>query len=117
MDSEDRLSEAALPGGPQYRRVLLKISGDAFAPPGIGFGISAEATKLLAMQLQEVVAMGVECAIVVGGGNIWRGRSAPRMDRARADYMGMLATVMNALGLQDALEKLGVHTRVQTAIQ
>jgi uridylate kinase len=102
---------------PVYRRVLLKLSGDAFAPPGREFGISAEATSLLATQLQEIVAMAIEVAVVVGGGNIWRGRQAPRMDRARADYMGMLATVMNALALQDSLEILGVHTRVQTAIQ
>ncbi len=100
-----------------YRRVLLKLSGDAFAPSDSEFGISAESTQLLATQLEEVRGLGVEIAVVVGGGNIWRGRQAPRMDRARADYMGMLATVMNALALQDALEKLGVHTRVQTAIQ
>ncbi|MDP8956068.1 MAG: UMP kinase [Actinomycetota bacterium] len=100
-----------------YRRILLKLSGDAFTPPGKDFGISADATAQLAAQLQEIVAMGVEVAVVVGGGNIWRGRSAPGMDRARADYMGMLATVINALALQDALEKLGAHTRVQTAIE
>jgi uridylate kinase len=102
---------------PVYRRVLLKLSGDAFAPPGEEFGISGESTAALAIQLQEVMGLGVEVAVVVGGGNIWRGRQAPGMDRARADYMGMLATVMNALALQDALEKMGVHTRVQTAIQ
>jgi uridylate kinase len=102
---------------PMYRRILLKLSGDAFTPPGTEFGISADATRQLAVQLQEIVAMGVEVAVVVGGGNIWRGRAAPGMDRARADYMGMLATVINALALQDALEKMGVHTRVQTAIQ
>ena len=102
---------------PMYRRILLKLSGDAFTPPGKDFGVSADATKLLAAQLQEIVAMGVEVAVVVGGGNIWRGRAAPGMDRARADYMGMLATVINALALQDALEKMGVHTRVQTAIE
>jgi len=103
--------------GPVYGRVLLKLSGDAFSPPGGGFGISAQSIQLLAEQLQEVRSMDVEMAVVVGGGNIWRGRQAPGMDRARADYMGMLATVMNALALQDALENLGVHTRVQTAIQ
>jgi len=101
---------------PVYGRVLLKLSGDAFAPPE-GFGISPEATRLLASQLRDVLPLRVEVAIVVGGGNIWRGRQAPEMDRSRADYMGMLATVMNALALQDALEKIGVHTRVQTAIQ
>jgi uridylate kinase len=103
-------------GIPAYRRVLLKLSGDAFAPQDRAYGISPEATGLLARQLQEVAALGVEMAVVVGGGNIWRGRDAPGIDRARADYMGMLATVMNALALQDALEKLGVVTRVQTAI-
>jgi uridylate kinase len=114
---DQNVAEAFEPGGPLYERILLKLSGDAFAPPGQGFGISADATGLLARQLQEIVAMGVQVAVVVGGGNIWRGRQAPGMDRARADYMGMLATVMNALALQDALEKEGVHTRVQTAIQ
>jgi uridylate kinase len=102
---------------PVYRRVLLKLSGNAFSPPGQEFGISEESIGLLASQLQEVVAMGIQMAVVVGGGNIWRGRQAPRMDRQRADYIGMLATVMNALALQDSLEHLGVHTRVQTAIQ
>jgi len=101
---------------PTYRRVLLKLSGDAFAPPGHEFGISADATTLLARQLGEVTELGVQMAIVVGGGNIWRGRQAPGIERSRADYMGMLATVMNALALQDALEKIGVVTRVQTAI-
>jgi len=104
-------------GAPPYTRVLLKLSGDAFAPPDVQFGISGQSTHVLATQLREVHAMGVEIAVVVGGGNIWRGRSAPGMDRAHADYMGMLATVMNALALQDALENVGVHTRVQTAIQ
>ena len=111
--------EPVLIGGavPVYRRILLKLSGDAFAPPSNEFGISERATKLLATQLRDICAMDVEVAVVVGGGNIWRGRQAPGMDRAHADYMGMLATVMNALALQDALEKVGVPTRVQTAIQ
>jgi uridylate kinase len=104
-------------GAPVYRRVLLKLSGDAFAPPDSGFGVSREATASMAEQLRDVLALGSQVAVVVGGGNIWRGRQAPGMDRARADYIGMLATVMNALALQDALEQLGVHTRVQTAIQ
>jgi uridylate kinase len=102
---------------PMYRRILLKLSGDAFAPAEQEFGISAESISLLATQLQEICSLGIQVGVVVGGGNIWRGRQAPKMDRARADYMGMLATVMNALALQDALEQLGVHTRVQTAIQ
>ena len=100
-----------------YGRVLLKLSGDAFAPADTGYGINTEATSLLARQLGDVVDLGIQTAVVVGGGNIWRGRQAPGIDRNRADYMGMLATIMNALALQDALEKLHVTTRVQTAIQ
>ncbi len=100
---------------PAYHRVLLKLSGEAFAPPS-GFGISDAATALVARQLAEVVDMGIQPAVVVGGGNIWRGRQAPGIDRNRADYMGMLATIMNALALQDALEKIHVPTRVQSAI-
>src|SRR5437588_12417214 len=104
-------------GVPVYRRVLLKLSGDAFATPELGYGISPDATGGLARQLAEVTAeVTIQTAVVVGGGNIWRGRQAPGMDRARADYMGMLATVMNALALQDALEAAGQVTRVQTAI-
>src|SRR5437867_2845151 len=102
---------------PAYHRVLLKLSGDAFAPQDTGYGISADTTALLARELSDVVAMGVQPVVVVGGGNIWRGRQAPTIERARADYMGMLATVMNALALQDALEKIHVTTRVQTAVQ
>jgi uridylate kinase len=96
--------------------VLLKLSGEAFAPGNKQSGIDAEATALVARQLAEVVDLGVQTAVVVGGGNIWRGRQAAGIDRNRADYMGMLATVMNALALQDALEKIHVTTRVQTAI-
>ena len=101
---------------PIYRRVLLKLSGDAFASTEHGFGISPSSVSLLARQLADVLSLGVQTAVVVGGGNIFRGRDAPGMDRARADYMGMLATVMNALALQDGLEHIGVTTRVQTAI-
>jgi uridylate kinase len=111
------MAEAAGPARPIYRRVLLKLSGDAFAPPDIGYGISTEATALLARQLADVIELGVQPAIVVGGGNIFRGRSAEGIDRSRADYMGMLPTVMNALALQDALEKTGIMSRVLTAIQ
>jgi uridylate kinase len=107
---------SASAGGLAYERVLLKLSGDAFAPPGGDFGIHEGSVELLARQLAEVIELGVQPAIVVGGGNIFRGRDAPTMDRARADYVGMLATVMNALVLQDALERIGVTTRVQTAI-
>jgi len=100
---------------PTYHRVLLKLSGEAFSPHS-GSGISDAATGLVARQLAEVVDMGIQPAVVVGGGNIWRGRQAPGIDRNRADYMGMLATIMNALALQDALEKIHVPTRVQSAI-
>jgi uridylate kinase len=103
-------------GRAEYHRVLLKLSGEAFAAPE-GSGISTEATALIGRQLAEVVDLGVQIAVVVGGGNIWRGRQAPGIERSRADYMGMLGTVMNALALQDSLEKLHVATRVQTAIQ
>src|ERR671935_1666352 len=103
-------------GRTEYQRVLLKLSGEAFAPSA-GTGISTDSTALVARQLAEVVDLGVQIAVVVGGGNIWRGRQAPAIERSRADYMGMLATVMNALALQDALEKLHVATRVQTAIE
>jgi uridylate kinase len=102
---------------PTYHRVLLKLSGDAFSPADTGYGIDTSSTALLARQLAEVVDLGVQTAVVVGGGNIWRGRQAPGIDRSRADYMGMLATVMNALALQDALEKVGCQTRVLSAIE
>ncbi len=100
---------------PTHHRVLLKLSGEAFAPTS-GSGISDVATGLIARQLAEVVDIGIQPAVVVGGGNIWRGRQAPGIERNRADYMGMLATIMNALALQDALEKIHVPTRVQSAI-
>ncbi len=111
------MAEDAAPARPIYRRVLLKLSGDAFAPADTGYGISTQATALLAHQLADVVELGVQPAVVVGGGNIFRGRQAEGIDRSRADYMGMLPTVMNALALQDALEKTGITSRVLTAIQ
>ncbi len=102
---------------PQYRRVLLKLSGEALMGDQ-GFGISPDMLKYVAEEIQSVYDMGVELAIVVGGGNIFRGVAASSfdMDRASADHMGMLATVINSLALQDALDKRGVQTRVQTAI-
>jgi uridylate kinase len=102
---------------PKYRRVLLKLSGEAFAGDN-GFGIDARVVASIARQVTDASAMGVGLGVVVGGGNIIRGLSASAQgtDRTTADYMGMLATVINALALQDALEKEGVHTRVQTAI-
>ncbi|MDQ7793780.1 MAG: UMP kinase [bacterium] len=103
---------------PIYRRVVLKISGEALAGEQ-GYGISPEIVEAVAVQVQEVRQMGVEVAVVVGGGNIWRGADAAErgMDRATADYMGMLATVINAMALMDSLEKHGVETRVQSAIE
>ncbi len=110
------MTDAAATARPGYARVMLKLSGEAFAPSHAEYGINTDATQLIATQLAEIVDLGVQPAVVVGGGNIWRGRQAPGIDRNRADYMGMLATVMNALALQDALEKIHVATRVQTAI-
>jgi uridylate kinase len=103
---------------PVYRRVVLKLSGEALAGKQ-EFGIDPGMIQAIATKIQEIVEMGVQVAIVVGGGNIWRGvsGSAQGMDRATADYMGMLATVINALALQDALEQHGVPTRVQTSIE
>ncbi|MCA0754066.1 UMP kinase [Paenibacillus sp. N4] len=102
---------------PVYKRVVLKVSGEALSGQG-GYGIEASVISSIAEQVKEVVALGVEVAIVVGGGNIWRGiaGSAKGIDRATADYMGMLATLMNSLALQDALEQIDVPTRVQTSI-
>ena len=101
---------------PKYKRVLLKLSGEALAGDG-RCGIDYDDTVLtICRSIKECVDLGVEVAIVVGGGNIWRGRSSGKMDRTRADYMGMLATVINALAIGDALESLGLDVRVQTAI-
>ncbi len=103
---------------PKYSRVVLKLSGEALAG-SLGFGIDPDVVNAIAKQIKEVAALGVQIAVVVGGGNIWRGvaGSAKGMDRATADYMGMLATVMNSLALHDALQKIGVDTRTQTAIE
>jgi uridylate kinase len=102
--------------GAKYKRVLLKVSGEALAGEG-KFGLNDEMLKKVAFQIKEVRDMGVQVAVVVGGGNFWRGRSSESMDRATADYIGMLATVMNALALQEACEAVGLATRVQTAIE
>jgi uridylate kinase len=103
---------------PRFKRILLKLSGEALMGDG-KYGISPKTLQQIAQEVREVVEMGVEIGIVIGGGNIFRGvsASAEGMDRASADYMGMLATVINALSLQDSLEKLGVYTRVQSAIE
>ncbi len=101
-----------------YKRVVLKLSGEALAGSQY-YGIDPKVIKCIAEQIKEVHNLGVQVSIVVGGGNIWRGAvgSAQGMDRATSDYMGMLATVINSLALQDALEKIGVYTRVQAAVE
>ncbi len=101
---------------PKYKRILLKLSGEALAGEK-HFGLCEETIGKITDKVKEALQMGVEIAIVVGGGNFWRGRSSNQMDRTRADHMGMLATVINSLALQDALEQRGVPTRVQTAIE
>ena len=101
---------------PKYKRIVLKLSGEALAGSN-SVGIDINYVNLIAKQVKKIYELGVETGIVVGGGNFWRGRDENNIDRATSDYMGMLGTVMNALALQDSLEKLGVITRVQTAIE
>ncbi len=103
-------------GKSQYKRVILKVSGEALAGVN-GFGFDFDIVKRITLEVKDLVNMGVEVGLVVGGGNIWRGRSGEGMDRSQADHMGMLATCINALALQDSLEQHGVMTRVQTAIE
>jgi uridylate kinase len=102
----------------KYRRILLKLGGEALAGPG-GYGINPERAEEIATKVKAVKDLGVEAALVIGGGNLWRGREgiAHGMERATADYIGMIGTVMNALALQDSLERLGVVTRALTAIE
>ena len=100
----------------KYKRVLLKLSGEAMAGSA-GFGIDADTLGNICDYIKKIVDMGVEVAIVVGGGNFWRGRQAHKMERTTADYMGMLATIMNGQALQDALEFRGLDTRLQTSIE
>ncbi len=103
--------------GQSYQRVLLKLSGEALAGES-GAGIDPEKVAYIAQRVREVCALGMQVAIVIGGGNLWRGEPAAKlgMDRSTADHMGMIATVMNGLALQDAIERLGIATRVQTAV-
>lgn len=100
----------------EYKRVMLKISGEALSGTN-GFGFDFDIVGRIAREVKTLVDMDVEVGLVVGGGNIWRGRTGEGMDRTTADHMGMLATCINALALQDALEGIGVNTRVQTAIE
>ena len=99
----------------KYKRVLLKLSGESLSGK-IGHGIDFDTVVKICEPIKKIVDMGCEVAIVVGGGNFWRGRSSGSMDRTRADHMGMLATVINALGVADGLEQVGLDVRVQTAI-
>lgn len=99
-----------------YKRILLKLSGEAMAGPS-GFGIDPNKIYELVAEIEPIHALGVQVAVVMGGGNIFRGTRQTWMDRATADYSGMLATVINALALQDSLERVGIHTRVATAIE
>jgi uridylate kinase len=103
---------------PKYRRILLKLSGEALMGD-LGFGLDSQVVDRIAGEVKDIYSLGVETAIVIGGGNIFRGLAASEQgfDRVSADHMGMLATVVNALALQDALEKIQVHTRVQSAIE
>jgi len=101
---------------PKYNRILLKISGEALAGE-TKFGLNEDMLQMVAEQVKDVIELGVQVAVVVGGGNFWRGRTSNSMDRATADYMGMLATVINSLALQDAFERNGLKTKVQTAIE
>ena len=103
---------------PKYKRIVLKLSGEALAG-NQGYGIDPNIVNSISSQIKELIEMGVEVAVVVGAGNIWRGKTGSElgMDRANADYMGMLATVLNSLALQDSLETYGVQTRVQTSIE
>jgi uridylate kinase len=112
------VGEAASPATPSFRRVLVKLSGEALMGD-LDYGADPDRIAAIAAQVRQVAERGVETAVVVGGGNIYRGMSgaAAGMDRATGDYMGMLATVLNALALQDALEKIGANTRVLSAIE
>ena len=101
---------------PKFKRIMLKISGESLAG-NIGYGYDFEVVNRISQEIKDLVDMGIQVGAVVGGGNIWRGRNGNEMDRTTADYMGMMATCINGLALQDCLENLGVMTRVQTSIE
>ncbi|HWL54328.1 MAG TPA: UMP kinase [Chthoniobacteraceae bacterium] len=118
--SPETLSEnVSVKPKPKYRRIILKVSGEALREPGSGDNISPQIVQDIAQQIREIHQCGVQVAVVIGGGNIWRGLSASHrgMERTTADHMGMLATVINGMALQSGLEQAGVVTRVQTAIR
>src|SRR5580658_6019877 len=121
--ADEREGDTVAPPAPHpglaYRRIVLKLSGEALCGRDGGFGIDGDVIRATASELAEVHALGVQIGIVVGGGNIFRGLkgASSGMDRAQGDYMGMLATVINALAMQDALEKVSVATRVMTALE
>ena len=100
---------------PKYKRILIKLSGEALAGAQ-GHGLDENVISRVVEQIAQIHNMGVEIALVIGGGNFWRGRQGKQMDRTTADHMGMLATVMNSLAMMDALEQRGIPTRVQTAL-
>lgn len=102
---------------PKYKRIMLKLSGESLSDESKGYGIDFDVVNRICSEIKEVVDMGVEVGIVIGAGNIWRGRNGSGMDRTTADYMGMLATCINSMALQDSLEGMGVLTRVQSAIE
>lgn len=110
--------EQRTPGGPAYRRIVLKLSGEALAPDR-GYGIDPDQAEFIAERIKPLYELGVQIAIVIGGGNLWRGKDGVErgMAQSTADHIGIMATVMNGLALQDALERSGVITRVQTAIE
>ena len=116
ISKKTKLRRVGILSGVKYKRVLLKLSGEALSGKK-GSGIDADTIGKICDKVKEIVEMGVQVAIVVGGGNFWRGRNGHQMERTTADYMGMLATGMNGLALQDALEARGIPTRVQTAIE
>jgi len=118
MTTRDNVSDAPRGKPPIYRRILLKISGEALSGPG-GFGIDPDEAATLAHRIRAIYEMGVQVGVVIGGGNLWRGSvgTSHGMDQTTADYMGMIATVMNGMAMRDALERINIPTRVQTAIE
>lgn len=119
LQQEDLLlNSAQTPNTPRYKRIVLKVSGEVLSGQG-GYGIDPDEVAFMAKRIKSVVALGLQVAVVIGGGNIWRGKIGVDrgMDQSTADYMGMIATVINAMAMRDALERIGVETRAQTVIE